>query len=184
MSDRATTPPILVMMGASGCGKTTVGRALATRLGWTWREGDEFHPQANLEKMQAGIPLDDADRVPWLTAIGHWMDAQAHDGEPAVIACSALKRSYRDSLRDGRAQVWFLYLRVSRAELERRVQTRHHPYMPASLLDSQLAALEEPQPDEPRSITIEAGGSVTQTVAAAMRELGARDRVGSTGENR
>lgn len=164
-------PPILVVMGASGCGKTTIGRAFAARLGWVYREGDEFHPPANLEKMQNGLALDDADRAPWLAAIARWMDAQMRKREPAVIGCSALKRAYRDFLRGERPPAWFLYLRVPRAELERRVQTRDHPYMPASLLDSQLAALEEPQPDEPRTITIEAGGTVEATVALALHAI-------------
>ncbi|HJU26822.1 MAG TPA: gluconokinase [Rhodanobacteraceae bacterium] len=160
-----------MVMGVSGSGKTTVGRALAASLGWIFREGDDFHPQANVAKMRAGKPLDDADRAPWLDAIGRWMDAQAQARRPAVITCSALKRGYRERLRAGRQQVWFVYLRVPRAELELRVRTRHHAYMPASLLRSQLETLEEPQPDEPRTVTLETGDTVETTVEAALDAL-------------
>lgn len=170
----ATACPIIVVMGVSGAGKTTIGRNLAARLDWTYREGDDFHPRANIMKMRAGEPLDDADRTPWLAAIADWMDARSRMRAPAVIGCSALKRAYRDFLRNDRPQVWFLYLRVPRAQLERRVETRHHEYMPPSLLDSQLEALEEPADDEPRAITLDAGDSVAATVEAALRAL--RDR--------
>src|SRR5690242_5377785 len=167
----ATAEPILVVMGVSGCGKSTVGAALAGRLGWTYTEGDDFHPQANLDKMRAGKPLDDADRAPWLAAIADWMDAQAHARQPGVIGCSALKRRYRDVLRANHPQVWFLYLRVPREILQRRLETRHHDYMPASLLDSQLATLEEPGHDEPRTLTVDAGNGVDATVDALMHHL-------------
>ncbi|MGH8164390.1 MAG: gluconokinase [Rhodanobacteraceae bacterium] len=168
-SDAAST--IMVVMGVSGCGKTTIGKALAARLGWVYKEGDDFHTAHNVEKIRAGIPLDDADRSPWLTAIAAWMDAQAAAGHCGVIGCSALKRGYRDFLRAGRPQVWFVYLRAAREELECRVATRHHPYMPASLLDSQLAALEEPAGDEPDCVTADANGDVGSTVDAILRML-------------
>jgi gluconokinase len=171
----ATGCPIITVMGVSGCGKTTLGRALAARLDWIYREGDEFHPPANVEKMRAGLPLNDEDRLPWLRAIAGWIDAHAQ--APAVIACSALKREYRDLLRKGRPRVWFLYLRVPRAELERRVARRHHRYMPASLLDSQLATLEEPQVNEPRVITLDEGGTIEATVEAALHALHAQGLV-------
>jgi carbohydrate kinase (thermoresistant glucokinase family) len=167
----ATAEPILVVMGVSGCGKSTVGAALAGRLGWTYTEGDDFHPQANVDKMRAGKPLDDADRQPWLAAIARWMDGQANSQRPGVIGCSALKRRYRDFLRANHPQVWFLYLRVPREILQRRLEKRHHEYMPASLLDSQLATLEEPDQDEPRTIIVEAGGALDATVAALMHHL-------------
>jgi gluconokinase len=167
----ATKRPIIVVMGVAGAGKTTIGNALAARLSWTYREGDDFHPPSNVQKMRAGQPLNDKDRAPWLAAIADWMDAQAQSREPAVIGCSALKRKYRDLLREGRPQVWFLYLRVPRAELERRVETRHHRYMPASLLDSQLETLEEPQEDEPRIIALEPGDTVEATIETALRAL-------------
>lgn len=171
---------ILVLMGVSGCGKTTVGKALAARLGWVYQEGDDFHPVANVEKMRAGVALDDADRVPWLAAIAAWMDAQAAADLSAVIGCSALKRAYRDFLRAGRSQIRFVYLRVARDELRRRVATRHHAYMPASLLDSQLAALEEPASDEPDTVTVDADGDVGPTVTAVLRMLRARGIVDAT----
>jgi gluconokinase len=167
----AIAEPILVVMGVAGCGKSTVGAALATRLGWRYAEGDDFHPQANVDKMRAGKPLDDADRRPWLAAIARWMDAQADAHVPAVIACSALKRRYRDFLREGRPQVWFLYLRVPREILQRRLETRRHEYMPASLLDSQLATLEEPARDEPRTVRVDADGGLDATLDALMHHL-------------
>jgi len=173
----ATACPIIVVMGVAGAGKTTIGSALAARLGWTYREGDDFHPPSNVRKMRAGHPLNDQDRAPWLRAIARWMQEQSHAHAPAVIGCSALKRKYRDFLREGRPQVWFLYLRVPHVELERRVETRHHCYMPASLLDSQLETLEEPQPDEPRAITLEAGDTVERTVDAALRALRMRNAI-------
>ena len=160
--------PALVVRGVSGCGKSTIGAALAARLGWTFQEGDDFHPPANVAKMRAGIPLDDADRAPWLAAIGGWIDALR---APGVVSCSALKRGYRDTLRDGRPQVWFLYLHVSRVELQHRVDTRHHQYMPALLLDSQLATLQAPAPEEPRMLTVDADGSIDATVTASLAAL-------------
>lgn len=162
---------LIVPMGVSGCGKSTLGRALAARLGWTYREGDDFHPPANVAKMRAGTPLDDADRRPWLAAIAAWMDTRIAAGKSAVVTCSALKRAYRDFLRTGRPEVLLVYLRVSRAELERRVTARQHAYMPASLLASQLATLEKPAADEPRVLSIGADGTAAATLDAALRAL-------------
>ena len=174
MSEAAATQcPIIVVMGVAGAGKTTIGSAIAARLGWTYREGDDFHPSSNVQKMRAGHPLNDADREPWLQAIARWMEEQSRIHAPAVLGCSALKRRYRDFLRKDRPQVWFLYLRVPHAELERRVETRHHRYMPASLLDSQLQTLEEPT-GESRTIMLQAGDTVEATVATALRAF--RDR--------
>jgi carbohydrate kinase (thermoresistant glucokinase family) len=166
-------PPAVVVMGVSGSGKTTIGRALGMRLDWCFRDGDEFHGPANIEKMRAGEPLDDADRAPWLAAIARWIDECAREGVPAVVACSALKRRYRDFLREHRPQVWFLYLRVPRGKLERRLQTRDHPFMPASLLASQLRTLEEPDSLEPRTIVLDAAGEVEAVVEAVVAELSA-----------
>ena len=163
--------PVLVVMGVSGCGKTTVGTTLATRLGWDYQEGDAFHPPANVAKLRAGHPLHDDDREPWLAAIARWIDARRVQNRPGIVGCSALKRSYRDFLRGGRPQVWFLYLRVPRTELQRRVATRHHDYMPASLLGSQLQTLEEPNAEEPRTLTIDAAGTLSATVDAILRRL-------------
>jgi gluconokinase len=163
--------PVLVVMGVSGCGKTTIGATLAKRLGWDYQEGDAFHPHANVAKLRAGHPLHDEDREPWLAAIAGWIDAHRVRNRPGIVGCSALKRSYRDFLRDGRPQSWFVYLRVPHGELQRRVATRHHEYMPASLLESQLRTLEEPTADEPRTLTIDAAGTIASTVDAILRRL-------------
>jgi carbohydrate kinase (thermoresistant glucokinase family) len=145
---RLAQPPILVIMGVSGSGKSTVARPLAARLGWTFQEGDALHPAANIAKMKAGVALDDADRAPWLAAICAWIDGQIAAGAPSVITCSALKRAYRDQLRAGRPQVGLVYLRGSEALIAGRVAARVGHFMPASLLDSQFADLEEPDVDE------------------------------------
>lgn len=142
--DRAT---IIVVMGVSGSGKTTVARELAQKLGWAFLEGDSVHPPANVAKMSAGTPLNDDDRWPWLDAIADWMSQRLQRGESGVVACSALRRIYRDRLRHAGTGVRFAYLRVPHDELARRMRSRDH-FMPPSLLDSQLATLEEPGVDE------------------------------------
>jgi gluconokinase len=157
-------------MGVSGSGKSSVGERLAARLGWPFLEGDTLHPPSNVAKLHAGIALDDADRAPWLAAIGAWMDARIDAGEAAVIACSALKRRYRDTLRDGRAGVCFAWLRVGRDELHRRLAHRHGHFMNAALLDSQLATLEPPQADEP-AFVVDADRAIDATVDALQRAL-------------
>lgn len=162
------------MMGVSGCGKTSVGQRVAGHLGWPFLEGDALHPPANVARMHAGHPLDDADRAPWLDAIGEWMDARVAAGTSAVIACSALKRRYRDRLRRGRAGVCFALLDVGRPELERRLRDRPGHFMPASLLDSQLATLEPPTPDEPAFI-VDANGAIEATVRATLASLRAHN---------
>lgn len=137
--------PLLVVMGVSGSGKSTVGAALAQRLGVPFADADDFHPAANIAKMTAGIPLDDEDRGPWLDAIGEWLAAHP---EGAVMSCSALKRSYRDRLRHHAHRVEFLHLAGSRAVIARRQASRPGHFMPASLLTSQFATLEPLEPDE------------------------------------
>ncbi|MGI9169405.1 MAG: gluconokinase [Caulobacteraceae bacterium] len=164
-------PPVLVVMGVSGSGKTTVARPLAERLGWPFKEGDECHPPANIAKMESGLPLDDADRAPWLAAIAAWIDARAAAGEAGVVTCSALKRAYRDRLTDGRPQVRIVYLRGSRALIADRVASRTHHFMPPSLLDSQFADLQEPRPDE-RPIVIDIARPVADQVQAVVAALG------------
>lgn len=129
-------------MGVSGAGKTTVGRMLADRLGAAFAEGDTFHPAANVEKMRRGVPLDDADRWPWLDALARHIDAWQRDGVDGVLACSALRRVYRDRLR--RPGVVFVHLDGPRETIAARLAARTHHYMPASLLDSQLQTLEPP----------------------------------------
>ena len=137
---------VVVVMGVSGAGKSTIARALAEQLGWDFAEGDELHPPANVAKMAAGEPLSDADREPWLERVARWIDGEIAAGRHGVVTCSALKRSYRELLR--RPEVLFAYLEVPRDELERRLAGRRGHYMPASLLESQLATLEPPSNDE------------------------------------
>ncbi len=158
---------VVVLMGVSGSGKSTVGVRLAQRLNWQFAEGDSFHPTANVMKMASGHPLDDADRAPWLEILSGWIDKQLAAGTDSVLSCSALKRSYRDRLR--RPGVVFVYLEVPKEELQARVKRRSGHFMPASLLDSQLADLEPPQADED-AITIEASDPdrSVEAIAAAL----------------
>lgn len=136
--------PSLVLMGVSAAGKTVVGRDAAARAGVTFLDADDLHPAANVAKMAAGHPLDDADRAPWLDAVGEAL----RDHRPCIMACSALKRSYRARLRELAPATLFALLDVPRPVLEQRLSTREGHYMPASLLDSQLATLESPAPGE------------------------------------
>ena len=161
----------LVVMGVSGSGKTTVAERLAERLRWPFLEGDRLHPEANVEKMRQGIPLDDSDRAPWLDRIGAELKNWAAEGRSGVLACSALKRAYRDRLRAARPDVRFVYIKGSEALIASRVAARKHEYMPASLLKSQFAALEEPTPDE-GVITVDATGTPEAEVAAVLAALG------------
>jgi gluconokinase len=142
-------PVVLVVMGVSGAGKTTLGEMLATRFGWPYKEGDDLHPPANVAKMKSGQPLNDADRAPWLEAIGAWIDAWTRAGQSGVISCSALKRAYRDALDHGRPAVRFVFIDLDEATIAARLKDRKHAYWPASLLHSQFETLEPPQPDEP-----------------------------------
>lgn len=137
-----------IVMGVSGCGKTTIGTALARALGVPFVEGDDFHPRASVERMAAGIPLTDDDRAPWLRALANRMRAARDAGAGLVMSCSALKRSYRDVLRTGDPDVRFIFLDAPRAVIAERLASRAGHYMPASLLDSQLATLEPPELDE------------------------------------
>jgi gluconokinase len=142
--------PVLVLMGVSGCGKSTVGGILAGRLGWDLGEGDDLHPPENVAKMAAGHALTDEDRWPWLDRVAEWIRERTDAGRPGIITCSALKRSYRDVLRGD--SVVFVYLRGTREQIAERLAKRHGHYMPASLLDSQFATLEEPTEDERRLV--------------------------------
>jgi gluconokinase len=141
-------PSVVVVMGVSGCGKSTIALMLAHRLNWIFEEGDWFHPQSNIEKMHNGEPLTDEDRWPWLEGIAAWIDATRHAGNHGTVACSALKRAYRDILVGERADVRIVYLKGERDLIARRLAARDGHFMPPSLLDSQFATLEEPQPDE------------------------------------
>ena len=142
-------PLVLVAMGVSGSGKTTVGKALAAQLGWPFKEGDELHPPANIAKMKSGLPLTDADRAPWLDAVAGWIDAWIEAETSGVITCSALKHAYRSRLVRGHPdEARFVYLKGDKALIAARVAARRGHFMPPSLLDSQFADLEEPCPDE------------------------------------
>ena len=135
---------IVIVAGVSGSGKTTIGALLASKLGWEFEDGDDLHPAANVAKMHAGVPLTDGDRQPWLDAVTAWMGQRAAAGESAVIACSALKHSYRDQLGDGRPDLRIAFLQVDRATLHRRLAGRHGHFFRPALLDSQLAIAETP----------------------------------------
>jgi gluconokinase len=139
---------VVVVMGVSGCGKSTIASMLAHRLNWIYEDGDWFHPQSNVRKMHAGEPLTDEDRWPWLHGIAAWIDASRRVGNHGTVACSALKRAYRDILVGERRDVRIVYLKGGRDLIARRMAARDGHFMPPSLLDSQFAALEEPQPDE------------------------------------
>jgi carbohydrate kinase (thermoresistant glucokinase family) len=160
---------IAVVMGVSGVGKTTIGIALAHRLGWQFQEGDTLHPPENIAKMQAGIPLDDADRAPWLRAVAARIDQWRAHGQSGIITCSALKRRYRDAIAGDRPQVRLVYLTAPPSLIAERLAARRGHFMPASLLHSQLATLEPPGRDE-HALTV----SVDAPVAAVVERLAAR----------
>jgi len=142
----------IVVMGVSGSGKSTVAAELTARLGWTFAEGDDFHPPENVAKMASGRPLDDDDRWPWLRRLAAWIGEQEAAGTSAVVTCSALKRSYRDLLRDGHPSVWFAHVHADPQLIRERVERRGGHYMPPSLLESQLATLEPVADDEPGAV--------------------------------
>jgi gluconokinase len=141
-------PSVVVVMGVSGSGKSTVAAMLAHRLNWVYEDGDWFHPPSNIEKMHGGEPLTDEDRWPWLHGMAAWIDATRRVGNHATLACSALKRVYRDILIGERRDVRLVHLQGERDLIARRLAARDGHFMPTSLLDSQFAALEEPGPDE------------------------------------
>ncbi|MFI6521864.1 gluconokinase [Spirillospora sp. NPDC050679] len=149
MADDRNPPLVVVVTGVSGSGKTTVGRLVAERLGWPYAEADDFHPPANITKMRAGTPLTDADRRPWLEAIAAWIDGRLAAGEPGVVTCSALKRSYRDLLAGGRERVLLVHLDGDRELIARRISERSGHFFKPEMLDSQFRDLEPPAPDEP-----------------------------------
>lgn len=161
----------VVVMGPSGVGKTTIAKLLSERLGWRFAEADEFHPKANVDKMSAGIPLDDDDRWPWLRLIRDWIGEEARRGGDTVVTCSALKRSYRDVLREAPGRVRFLELVASAELVEGRMAKRENHYMPVSLLASQFAALEELEADED-GVKIDVGADPKTIVRTALKALG------------
>ena len=171
MSKQHPPPAVIVVMGVSGSGKTTIANALARQLGWEFEDADWFHPAANVEKMHSGVALTDEDRRPWLAAIARWIDATRAAGRHGIVTCSALKRRYRAILIGDRADVRLVYLKGDAALIERRIATRHEHFMPASLLASQFEALEEPGPDE-HPITVSIEPSPREIVAHIIAALG------------
>ncbi|GAA2786972.1 gluconokinase [Kitasatospora aburaviensis] len=164
------TKPVVIVMGVSASGKSTVGARLAAALGMPFQEGDDLHPAANRAKMAAGHPLDDTDRAPWLTAITAWIRTATARDRGGVLACSALRRAYRDRFRATGANVYFLQLSLDPALAARRIAHRTGHFMPPALLASQYALLEPLQADEPGSV-VDASGTPAATTAAALRAL-------------
>jgi gluconokinase len=146
--EQSQPPSVIVVMGVSSSGKSTIGALLAGRLHWEFEDADWLHPPANIDKMQAGIPLTDEDRQPWLAALAKWTDLVRQQGLHAVLACSVLKRKYRDVVLGGRSDVQLVYLKGSEELIARRMAARHGHFMPRALLHSQFEALEEPSADE------------------------------------
>jgi len=165
---------VLVFMGVSGCGMTTVARILAGRLSWPFKEGDDLHLQSNIIKMKAGRPLNDADRRRWLEKVADWVEGRVDAGENGLITCSALKRSYRDVINRRGSGVVFVFLAGSKATIAPRLAERQAHFMPPSLLDSQFADLEDPQPDEPH-IRVDIGPPPGVIAQGIWRELGLGD---------
>lgn len=166
----AAQAPVLVLMGVAGTGKSTVAAMLAGRLGWTFEEGDDLHPEANVKKMASGDPLTDDDRWPWLDRIAEWIDDRVAAGEPGIITCSALKRSYRDVLR--RDAVTFVHFVGDRELILERMLRRQGHFMPTTLLDSQFATLEPLDADE-KAIEV----AIDQTPQQQTAEIATRLRL-------
>jgi gluconokinase len=168
----------IVVMGVAGSGKSTVAAELVTRTGWAFAEGDSLHPAANVEKMSHGHPLTDEDRWPWLQAIAGWIGERELAGENAVVTCSALRRVYRDLLRDQHPSVWFACISVPEAVLLDRLEHRTGHYMPPSLLSSQLATLEPLEPDEPGSTVVaeSSPGAVADRILAELASFETRSQ--------
>jgi gluconokinase len=172
-SPSAAQPDVVIVMGVSGSGKSTVAHGIATALGWEFAEGDAFHSEANVAKMRSGQPLTDEDRWPWLCSIGDWISEKTAAGESAVVTCSALRRAYRDVLREGRPNVRFLHVQAPSEVIQDRMEHRPGHYMPPSLLPSQLAVLEPLEPDEP-GVCVTNEGDPGEVVDRSLRALGIR----------
>lgn len=175
MSDKSR-PFAAIVMGPSGVGKTTTAKGVADRLGWDFAEGDEFHPKANIDKMSAGIPLNDEDRAPWLRSIRDWMSNKADAGLNCVLTCSALKKTYRDILREARAEVVFVELDAPIDLVGERMAHRKGHYMPTSLLQSQFDTLEPLQPEEAGIVVSvrDTPEKVIDDAVAALKRAGAK----------
>lgn len=169
------SPLVIILMGVSGSGKSTIGTLLSEVLGWPFRDADSFHPASNVEKMSRGQPLTDEDRRPWLAAIAAWIDARRAAGEPGIVSCSALKRAYRDILIGERSGVRLVHLQGGRELIGRRLAARKGHFMPASLLQSQFEALEAPGPDE-NAIVASIAQPPEAVVAALVERLGLHQR--------
>lgn len=169
---KGATPAVLVLMGVSGSGKSTVAQELHRVLGWPFQEGDDLHPPANVEKMRAGHPLNDQDRLPWLQSIARWIDGQLAAHQPGIITCSDLKRAYRDITIGSRRGVRLVYLKGDAPVIQQRLRDRVHRYMPPTLLGSQFDTLEEPGPDE-HPITVVVHGPLAETVLEILQGLSA-----------
>jgi ribose 5-phosphate isomerase A len=165
-------PPILVVMGVSGSGKSTIAEELSARLGWPFEEGDSLHPESNIAKMHAGIPLTDADRLPWLEHVAAWIDDQRASKQPGIISCSALKRTYRQIVIGDRPEVRLVYLRGGLDLIAGHLAGRHGHFMPPELLRSQIDSLEEPDPSED-PLTVDLSGPPAQVADEIIRLLGA-----------
>jgi carbohydrate kinase (thermoresistant glucokinase family) len=166
---------IFVMMGVCGCGKTEIGERVAARIGGTYVEGDSFHPPANVAKMRGGTPLNDDDRWPWLKILAGEIDKARQAGRHMALGCSALKKVYRDVLRDGHDDVVFVHLKGSRELIQSRLDARVHEYMPRTLLGTQLATLEEPDPKIERAIAVDIAPTpevIAANVVATLKEKG------------
>ena len=170
----------LVVMGVSGSGKSTIADKLAERLNWTYEDGDKFHPASNVAKMSAGQPLTDEDRRPWLQAIAEEIDRACKAGQRAVIACSALKRAYRDILVHGQPDVRIIYLKGPQQLIARRLALRKNHFMPPGLLESQFKTLEPPDASE-NPVTVSIDGSVDSIVDDILRQLGLSPADSGTG---
>ncbi len=164
-------PVVLVFMGVSGCGKTTVASLVAGRLGWPFEEGDALHPQSNIDKMRSGHPLTDDDRWPWLDKVADWVDERLDAHQNGLITCSALKRAYRDKINRRGSGVVFIFLSGSKELIATRLAVRHGHFMPPGLLDSQFADLEEPATDEP-AIRVDIGPPPAVIADAVLEDLG------------
>jgi len=160
----------VVVMGVAGVGKTTVARDLSRLMGWTFAEGDAFHPEVNLDKMSSGHPLTDEDRWPWLRLIGEWMSHEIAAGRSGIVTCSALRRAYRDLLREGRPEVVFCHLAAEEDLVANRIGSRQDHFMPPSLLHSQYDTLEPLEPGEP-GVVVSVDGSAAEVLARAVAAL-------------